>query len=130
MPLPLAACPPWADVLGGLPWRGVGRLAAPTASNLTTMGNALMLPPLHAAKLRLPRSWMSELDPPASKSGGPGVAGLFAQGAAWRRAAGALFGGRLSVAVLGGSITAGCGASEPCGGHVYRLPPNSEPIYP
>ena len=33
--LPISTtCPPWPDVLGGLPWRDVGRLAAPTASNL------------------------------------------------------------------------------------------------
>eukprot|EP00964_Phaeocystis_antarctica_P051830 scaffold30276_cov39-Phaeocystis_antarctica.AAC.1 len=32
--LPITTCPPWPDVLGGLPWRDVGRLAAPTASNL------------------------------------------------------------------------------------------------
>ena len=48
--LPISTCPPWPDVLGGLPWRDVGRLAAPTASNLTTMGNALLLPPLPAAE--------------------------------------------------------------------------------
>ena len=53
--LPISTCPPWPDVLGGLPWRDVGRLAAPTASNLTTMGNALLLPPLPAAQLRADR---------------------------------------------------------------------------
>ena len=49
------------------------------------MGNALRLPPLPPDELRLPRAWMSALDPAASQAGGPGVAGLFAQGAAWRR---------------------------------------------
>ena len=58
--LTMTACPIWPDVLDGLPWRGVGRLAAPMASNLSTMGNALMLPPLPAGELRLPRTWLCE----------------------------------------------------------------------
>ena len=56
----MTACPIWPDVLDGLPWRGVGRLAAPMASNLSTMGNALMLPPLPAGELRLPRTWLAK----------------------------------------------------------------------
>lgn len=123
---PITACPHWSDVLGGLPWLGVGQLAPPPASNLTVMGNTVRLPPLPAEQLRLPPAWMSALDPPATKAGGPGVAGLFAQGAAWRRAARALRdGGRLAIAVLGGSITAGCGASEPW--EVFH--PNGTSIY-
>ena len=34
---PITACPHWSDVLGGLPWLGVGQLAPPPASNLTVM---------------------------------------------------------------------------------------------
>ena len=34
---PITACPHWSDVLGGLPWQGVGQLAPPPASNLRVM---------------------------------------------------------------------------------------------
>ena len=51
------ACPPWT---GQLPWLHTGRLAAPTASNISTMSNALLLQPLPAGEMRLPRAWMSE----------------------------------------------------------------------
>ena len=96
-------CTPWQ---GQPPWHRVGRLAASTGTNISTAGNALLLQPLPAGELRLPRTWLGALEP-------PGVVGLFAREAAWRRAAGALSSGRLVVAVLGSSVTAGCGASEP-----------------
>ena len=96
-------CTPWQ---GQPPWHRVGRLAASTGTNISTAGNALLLQPLPAGELRLPRTWLGALEP-------PGVVGLFAREAAWRRAAGALSSGRLVVAVLGSSVTAGCGSSEP-----------------
>ena len=90
-------------------WQRVGRLAAPTGTNISKSGNALLLQPLPTGELRLPRTWMGALE-------SPGVAGCFARGAAWRRAADSLSsGGRLVVAVLGASVTAGCGSSEPWG---------------
>ena len=77
------------------PWQRVGRLAAPTGTNISKSGNALLLQPLPTGELRLPRTWMGALE-------SPGVAGCFARGAAWRRAADSLSsGGRLVVAVLG-----------------------------
>ena len=96
-------CTPWQ---GQPPWHRVGRLAASTGTNISTAGNALLLQPLPAGELRLPRTWLGALEP-------LGVVGLFAREAAWRRAAGALSSGRLVVAVLGSSVTAGCGSNEP-----------------
>ena len=43
---PITACPPWPDVLSGLPWQGVGQLATPPASNLTVMSTALYPSPI------------------------------------------------------------------------------------
>ena len=101
--------PPVADFCGTgqPPWKDIGRLAAPTASNISVRGTAVLLEPLPAHELRLPRSWINELELPKA-------AGHFAAGTAWRYAASAVSSGRrLVLAVLGASVTAGCGSSEP-----------------